>query len=608
MNCGKKSIVLDLQTEDGKRLATELAAQADVVVENFRPGVMKRLGLDYATLSRDNPRLVYASISGFGQTGPMASAPAYAPVIHAASGYELAYNQYQRGGDRPANNGIFIADVMGASLRLRRDPARPLRAREERPRPAHRRLADGLGARHADLRDAGGAVPARAAAPGLRAGARQRRLRDGRGGDAEEPRGAVRDHRLSRRQDRPALRHHGDQGGELAGAAGADRALDLAAHRRRVRAGLHEGRRAVLALSQRRRGDGRSAVRRARPLRRDRRGRRRLQGGERALPDVGDADGGAADRRRPRRAHRGGAARRPRPRRRRRWPPCAPRARSAGRAHERAARRSTPRRCRAPRSARCCATRCAAFSPSTGRRTTAVARGRDPDAIAARLVAAGRARRRRPRQRAVGRRPARARGRDGGARPRRLPGAAARRRPRPTWRSPGATRRARRRTLLAALHAGSAARLLELRRARPERRRERSSPGAATGSRGRCASSTRAAAATHLVVARRRRHGRDWRSSASAAHDGGRVIATRALGADGWAEILLADAPAALRAAATTRPSPTCSASPASPCSPAPTARPAAPSRWRSTTPRSAGSSASRSAASRRSSTSSPTT
>lgn len=115
MNCGKKSIVLDLRTDDGKRLARELIAKADVVVENFRPGVMKRLGLDYATMARENPRLVYASISGFGQTGPMASAPAYAPVIHAASGYEVAYNQYQRGGDRPANNGIFIADVMGAS-------------------------------------------------------------------------------------------------------------------------------------------------------------------------------------------------------------------------------------------------------------------------------------------------------------------------------------------------------------------------------------------------------------------------------------------------------------------------------------------------------------
>ncbi|HEX2539684.1 MAG TPA: CaiB/BaiF CoA-transferase family protein [Caldimonas sp.] len=115
MNCGKKSLVLDLQTEDGKRLARELVARADVVVENFRPGVMKRLGLDYESVSRSNPRLVYASISGFGQTGPMASAPAYAPVIHAASGYEVAYNLYQRGSDRPANNGIFIADVMGAS-------------------------------------------------------------------------------------------------------------------------------------------------------------------------------------------------------------------------------------------------------------------------------------------------------------------------------------------------------------------------------------------------------------------------------------------------------------------------------------------------------------
>jgi crotonobetainyl-CoA:carnitine CoA-transferase CaiB-like acyl-CoA transferase len=115
MNCGKRSIVLDLQTEDGKRLARELVARADVVVENFRPGVMKRLGLDYEAVARTNPRLVYASISGFGQRGPMATAPAYAPVIHAASGYELAYNQYQRGSDRPANNGIFIADVMGAS-------------------------------------------------------------------------------------------------------------------------------------------------------------------------------------------------------------------------------------------------------------------------------------------------------------------------------------------------------------------------------------------------------------------------------------------------------------------------------------------------------------
>jgi crotonobetainyl-CoA:carnitine CoA-transferase CaiB-like acyl-CoA transferase len=115
MNCGKRSVVLDLQTQEGRELARELATQADVVVENFRPGVMKRLGLDYEALSAANPRLVYASISGFGQTGPKAKAPAYAPVIHAASGYEAAYTEYQRGSPRPSNNGIFIADVLGAS-------------------------------------------------------------------------------------------------------------------------------------------------------------------------------------------------------------------------------------------------------------------------------------------------------------------------------------------------------------------------------------------------------------------------------------------------------------------------------------------------------------
>lgn len=114
MNCGKRSMVLDLHTALGRQAACELAKQADVVVENFRPGVMKRLGLDYETLERDNPRLVYCSISGFGQTGPMSQAPAYAPIIHAASGYEDAYARYQGDAPRPANNGIFIADVLGA--------------------------------------------------------------------------------------------------------------------------------------------------------------------------------------------------------------------------------------------------------------------------------------------------------------------------------------------------------------------------------------------------------------------------------------------------------------------------------------------------------------
>ncbi|MBN9428392.1 MAG: CoA transferase [Burkholderiales bacterium] len=115
MNCGKRSVVLDLTTDEGRALARQLAETADVVVENFRPGVMKRLGLDYESLSAHNPRLIYCSISGFGQNGPMAHAPAYAPVIHAASGYELAYMSYQHGADKPSNNGIFVADVLGAA-------------------------------------------------------------------------------------------------------------------------------------------------------------------------------------------------------------------------------------------------------------------------------------------------------------------------------------------------------------------------------------------------------------------------------------------------------------------------------------------------------------
>ena len=114
MNCGKRSTVLDLHTAPGRQAAFDLASRADVVVENFRPGVMKRLGLDYEKLARVNPRLIYCSISGFGQSGPTSQEPAYAPIIQAASGYEDAHARYQGDLDRPANTGIFIADVLGA--------------------------------------------------------------------------------------------------------------------------------------------------------------------------------------------------------------------------------------------------------------------------------------------------------------------------------------------------------------------------------------------------------------------------------------------------------------------------------------------------------------
>jgi CoA:oxalate CoA-transferase len=115
MNVGKQSIVLDLKHPEAIALARRLAAKSDIVVENFRPGVMQRLGLGYDTLSADNPRLIYCAISGFGQTGPSAGKPAYAPIIHAASGYDMANLHYQDDMDRPARTGIFMADVLGAT-------------------------------------------------------------------------------------------------------------------------------------------------------------------------------------------------------------------------------------------------------------------------------------------------------------------------------------------------------------------------------------------------------------------------------------------------------------------------------------------------------------
>ncbi len=86
VNRNKKSVVIDLKSEEGLRQVRELAATCDVLVENFRPGVAERLGLGYDTLSRENPRLIYASISGFGQHGPFATRPAYDLIVQAMSG------------------------------------------------------------------------------------------------------------------------------------------------------------------------------------------------------------------------------------------------------------------------------------------------------------------------------------------------------------------------------------------------------------------------------------------------------------------------------------------------------------------------------------------
>ena len=85
-NAGKKSITLDMKHPRGKELLKQLVRNADVLVENFRPGVMARLGLDYAVLRQENPNLIYCAISGFGQTGPRNGDPAYDQIIQGFAG------------------------------------------------------------------------------------------------------------------------------------------------------------------------------------------------------------------------------------------------------------------------------------------------------------------------------------------------------------------------------------------------------------------------------------------------------------------------------------------------------------------------------------------
>jgi crotonobetainyl-CoA:carnitine CoA-transferase CaiB-like acyl-CoA transferase len=115
LNCGKKSVAIDLKSQSAKAIIHDLAKLCDVVVENFRPGVMVRLGFDYATLSKLNPKLVYCSISGYGQSGSGATRAAYAPIVHAASGYDSANLGYQVQQDTPASTGIFVADILSGA-------------------------------------------------------------------------------------------------------------------------------------------------------------------------------------------------------------------------------------------------------------------------------------------------------------------------------------------------------------------------------------------------------------------------------------------------------------------------------------------------------------
>ncbi|MCU1360261.1 MAG: putative CoA-transferase, partial [Ilumatobacteraceae bacterium] len=113
-NTGKRNLSLDLTSPEAVELLLSLAEHCDVLIENFRPGVMDRMGLGHDVVSRRNPRIVYASISGYGQTGPWVHRRAYAPVVGAESGFTKAQGDARRhtdGTTTHANDPHSNADV-----------------------------------------------------------------------------------------------------------------------------------------------------------------------------------------------------------------------------------------------------------------------------------------------------------------------------------------------------------------------------------------------------------------------------------------------------------------------------------------------------------------
>lgn len=111
INRGKKSLTLNLRTVQGKQILKDLVKEADILAENFRPGAMKRLGLDYEVLSEINPRLIYAATSGFGQTGPISHRGAYDMIIQGMGGIISITGEPGR---PPVRVGTSIGDLSSA--------------------------------------------------------------------------------------------------------------------------------------------------------------------------------------------------------------------------------------------------------------------------------------------------------------------------------------------------------------------------------------------------------------------------------------------------------------------------------------------------------------
>ncbi|MAY63279.1 MAG: CoA transferase [Rhizobiales bacterium] len=111
LNRNKRSLAVDLKSEGGREVLAELVKSADVFIQNYRPGVAARLGVDYETLSKINPKLVYVSMSGYGEDGPYAQRPGQDLLLQAMSG---AMRSTGREGEPPTPAGMYLADAITA--------------------------------------------------------------------------------------------------------------------------------------------------------------------------------------------------------------------------------------------------------------------------------------------------------------------------------------------------------------------------------------------------------------------------------------------------------------------------------------------------------------
>jgi crotonobetainyl-CoA:carnitine CoA-transferase CaiB-like acyl-CoA transferase len=132
-NLGKRSVALDLKTADGKQVLWRLIAGADVVLEGFRPGVLDKLGFGYAAVSQREPRILYVSVSGFGQTGPFVGRPAMDPVLQAFTGLMMD----NKGEDGIPHRVPFVVIDMSTALYAFQALSAALYARRDETRGKH---------------------------------------------------------------------------------------------------------------------------------------------------------------------------------------------------------------------------------------------------------------------------------------------------------------------------------------------------------------------------------------------------------------------------------------------------------------------------------------